>query len=236
MKRYLFLGDTHGDFTFATDAMDLARQLDAEIIQLGDWGFYWPSSYPKIAQLSSALVARGVTMRFIDGNHDEHPRLRAHVVACEATQIAPNLIYQPRGSIHEDEDGTRLLFLGGAPSIDRRFRVAGRSWWPEEVISDEDFERAMAAEGPVHVVVTHDAPAFPPGFGPLGSLAYRQDQDRSMYRIDALLKRHRPILHAHGHWHCHYQRELHGAYVVGLDCNSASLENATFAWSREERT
>src|SRR5262249_49875777 len=110
MNRYLFLGDTHNDLDFVESAAKLARQREAEIIQLGDWGFLWPGS-DQLGELSDMLVGLDVTMRFVDGNHDDHPRLRARLRerSREAIPIAKRVIYQPRGSIYEDEDGTRFL-------------------------------------------------------------------------------------------------------------------------------
>jgi len=232
MKTYLFVGDTHGDIAFAMQAVNCAQQHGAEIVQLGDWGYYWPGD-SRVKALSKALVSHGVTMRFVDGNHDQHPRLRKHVVACTATLIAPAVIYQPRGSVHEDEDGTRFLFLGGAPSIDRDLLTEGQAWWPEESITAAEFDRALSATGPVHVLVTHDAPDLPPGFLPKGSPDYQRDQALSMERVDALIKKHRPTLHIHGHWHTHYSRQHEvGTRVVGLHYNEAPFSDAVLLWSR----
>jgi len=233
-KRYLFVGDTHGDLNFAAAVIARARLLNAEIVQVGDWGYEWPHSETTAQMLSEVLAANDVTMRFIDGNHDWHPRLREHVKACTATTIAPRVIYQPRGSVHEDEDGTRFLFLGGAPSIDRAYRTEGRSWWPEEAISDKEFALSRDAAGPIHVLVTHDAPAFPPGFSPKGSPSYQHAQGLSMQRVDALIRHHRPALHAHGHWHCRYGRQhVCGTRIVGLHCNGAEGDDAVLLWSRD---
>ena len=241
MKNYLFLGDTHGDLEFTERATALARKHSATIIQLGDWGFIWPAKHTprktKLATLSDMLLGEHTTMRFCDGNHDDHPNLRALIgsVRDRGVEIAKNVIYQPRGSVHEDEDGTRFLFLGGAPSIDRALRTAGVSWWPEETITDEEHARALAAQGPIHVLVTHDAPAFPPGFSPKGTLSYQRDQERSMKLVDALINHHRPALHVHGHWHFDYCC-VHktGTTIVGLNCNTtdpAYLDRATLLWS-----
>lgn len=233
--KYIFLGDTHNDLEFAESAARLASQHSAEIHQLGDFGFLWPGN-DQLQDLSDMLVGLGVTMRFCCGNHDDHPRLRKHVRACVATPIAPNVIYQPRGSVHEDEDGTRFLFCGGAPSIDRAYRTKGLSWWPEEVITRAELDRALSATGPIHVLVTHDAPGFPPGFSAKGSPAYRRAQELSMKRIDALIRKHRPALHAHGHWHRKYERQHEiGTRIVGLDCNNALLEDAVLLWSRSDQ-
>lgn len=239
MRRYLFLGDAHNDLDFAESAARLAQKHGAELIQAGDWGFIWPGS-TQLQELSDMLVGLGVTMRFIDGNHDDHVTLRklcGRQCRVGATQIAPHVIYQPRGSVHEDEDGTRFLFLGGAPSIDRAHRTAGISWWPEETITEPEFCFARSAKGPIHVLVTHDAPDFPPGFSPKGTPGYQREQEKSMERVDALIRRHRPPLHVHGHWHVRYSREIAGTLVEGLDCNTVDptyLDAATLLWSRKE--
>jgi calcineurin-like phosphoesterase family protein len=234
---YLFLGDTHNDLDFAESSAKLARQHNAELIQLGDWGFLWPGN-DQLDALSDMLVGLGITLRFIDGNHDDHPRLKKlrGRVRVHGVEIAKNVIYQPRGSIYEDEDGTRFLFLGGAPSIDQENRVEGESWWPEEVISQADLDLALSAKGPIHVLVTHDAPTFPPGFVPKGSPSYKRDQVLSMKRVDALIRRHRPSLHTHGHWHARYTRpHKSGTIIEGLNCNEIDptyLDDATLLWSR----
>ena len=231
MTNFLFTGDTHGDIAFAEKVIRHARRYGAEVVQLGDWGYLWPG-HDQLQALSKLLVANGVTCRFLDGNHDDHPRLRRYVSACAATPIAPNVIYQPRGSVHEDGDGTRFLFLGGAPSIDRAHRTAGRSWWPEEVITIADRDRALSAPGPIHVLVTHDAPAFPPGFSPKGTPAYCLQQEESMRHVDAIARHHRPELLIHGHWHTRATTQRGATRVEAIDCNTAPFNSAVLLWSR----
>ncbi len=225
-RQYLFLGDTHGDRHFIEKCARLAAEHDATIIQVGDWGYVWPGA-DQLAALLEILGNAGVSMRFIDGNHDDHPRLRA------MPAVTPRAIYQARGSVYEDADGTRFLFCGGAPSIDWEHRVPGKSWWPdEEVISEAEFDRAMSVIGPVHVLVTHDAPDYPPGFAPKGDAEFRKQSARSMEMVAALIDRHQPELHVHGHWHHRYTRQSGNTKTVGLDCNHARLESATMLWSR----
>ena len=71
------------------------------------------------------LIGLGVPMRFVDGNHDDHPRLKKlrGRVRVRGVEIAKNVIYQPRGSVHEDEDGTRFCSWAAR----RRSTVAGAS-------------------------------------------------------------------------------------------------------------
>jgi hypothetical protein len=76
VKQYLYLGDTHGDLDFVASAAALAAEHDAEIVQVGDWGFCWPGA-DQLIDLSLILQRAGelhakppVTMRFCEGNHD----------------------------------------------------------------------------------------------------------------------------------------------------------------------
>lgn len=245
-RSYLFVGDTHGDHDFTSHAADLAAEHDAEMIQVGDWGFLWPSApwgkqrpHKAFMRLSSMLVEKGVVCRFVDGNHDWHPKLSAYVnndpsAAYQnvGVEIALNVIYQPRGSTFEDEDGTRFLFCGGAPSIDHVLRRPGHSWWPEEVISEAEYQLALFADGPFDVLVTHDAPDYPPGFSPKGDSDFRVRSARSMAMVRGLVEHHRPPLHVHGHWHAKYSTHLGATKVVGLNCNFAKFPDAVMLWSR----
>ncbi len=244
VKRYLFLGDTHGDLDFVENAARLAAGLDAEIIQVGDWGFIWPG-HIATESLSLSLTRAGeyeakdpVKMRFIDGNHDWHPYLRNNFepVADGSVWLTPNINYQPRGTVHEDEDGTRFLFLGGAPSIDKWNRTPHLSWWEEETITEAEYQKALAAEGPIHVLVTHDAPDYPPGFAPKGESVFREQSRRSMQMIDDLVKWHRPQLHCHGHWHSSYSRIHDNGFtkIVGLGSNHAPrISESAMLWGRK---
>jgi hypothetical protein len=241
VKQYLFTGDTHNDLDFMENVVARAAELDAELIQCGDWGFLWPN-HDQLKELSDMLVNAERTLRFVDGKHDDHPRLQTlrPKYLADGVLIAPRVIYQPRGSILQDEDGTRFLFCGGAPSIDRAHRTEGVSWWPEEVISQADLKRSMLAIAPVHVLVTHDAPAFPPDFSPKGTPHYREQQRLSMKYVDKLIRRHTPLLHVHGHWHCRYERtHTVGTRIEGLDCNKIDpsfLDDSTLLWSRKDES
>ena len=66
-----------------------------------------------------------------------------------------------RGQIY-DIDGKRFFALGGAESHDRGFRVAGKSWWKEELPSQEELDEATRnlenADFDVDFVITHCAP------------------------------------------------------------------------------
>ncbi len=233
-RRYLFLGDSHADIDFAEDAMHIAKLEECqEIIQLGDWGFHWPNKV-QVNYLSVLLQRYNVTMRFIDGNHDNHDWLDTITPknTRDSIAISPNLIYQPRGSVHVDEDGTRFLFVGGAPSIDKDYRTPGKSWWPQEALSEEQYQFALAAQGPFDVLVTHDVGEYPPGYGPKGTAEFLPLGKRSMEMMAGLAAKHVPTTHIHGHWHTRYDRHNGVTHTIGLASNVNRFSEAFMVWSK----
>lgn len=204
--RLMFIGDTHGELADMAVVIEKASRLCVdEIIQVGDWGFMWPG-YDKYPRLQEMLVPVGIVHSFIDGNHDD-PRLRT----IEGGAIADNISYMNRGSVKRYRGGLTIGFLGGAPSIDRKYRRPGFSWWPEEVITQGDVDMLVdsAAGEPLDILVTHDAPMLPPGI--------REITDDPVFSVQAAeslgfvlqaLKRTRAKLLIHGHYHRRYTTEL----------------------------
>ncbi|MFA6159154.1 MAG: metallophosphoesterase, partial [Candidatus Paceibacterota bacterium] len=161
--RLLAVGDLHGNVGDAERAIQHAVDLGVdEIVQVGDWGFLWPGQ-DNVMHLHLSLKRAGVHMRFIDGNHDQHPLLRQ--LLPEERNVSSHLTYMHRGSTHVYGDGTAVGFLGGAPSIDRRHRIEGVSWWPEETIEQDDVDRLLSSVESlghgISVLFPHDAPGLP---------------------------------------------------------------------------
>lgn len=144
----LCLGDLHNDWGWAEETIqEEVRFRDGRpfgaVVQVGDltWrgdGRNWRPPVP---------------VHFTDGNHDHLPSLLGHT---QPTEVAPNLIYCPRGSVL-DLDGRRVAFFGGARSMDRAQRVLGESWWEEEEPTEEEAARLEGA-GPVDLLITHTPP------------------------------------------------------------------------------
>jgi len=92
----------------------------------------------------------------VGGNHDHEPSYRG---ITRPTEMAPNLVFVPRGTVLE-LDGRRIAFLGGGSSIiDRAVRRRGVDWWPEEQVTLADVARFDGA-GKVDFLVSHTPPAF----------------------------------------------------------------------------
>lgn len=106
------------------------------------------------------------TTCFVDGNHENHHAL-ANLPVREwngglVHEVRPHVLHLMRGEVF-DIDGLTVLAMGGAASNDRQYRREGRSWWPEEMPSEEEMEHCRASLDrvgwKVDHVVTHEAPA-----------------------------------------------------------------------------
>ncbi len=138
--------------------------LDDYVIICGDFGGVWNRSRDHLESLRK-LNARGFTTLFIDGNHENFDMLNALPVeewhGGKVHFVAENIIHLMRGQLFEI-DGHSFFTMGGANSVDKGWRMPGRSWWPQEMPSDAEYEEAIdtleRARFNVDYVFTHTAP------------------------------------------------------------------------------
>ena len=147
-----FIGDVHRAFDrLAGEVAALPINVEAAI-QVGDLGLHQDDLDP--TGLGLPALARPVY--YVTGNHDHEPSYRG---ISRPTEMAPNLVFVPRGTVLE-LDGRRIAFLGGGDSvIDRAVRHRGVDWWPEEQVTMEDVAR-FEGVGRVDLLVCHTPPAF----------------------------------------------------------------------------
>ena len=247
----LFAGDWHGHFTQASNAISHAIQTGIKtVIQLGDFGI-WHDDRKFLDKLDHRLLApNGIKLYFVDGNHEDFPRLHEYPLAPDGTRPVRSCIsHLPRG-LRLDWDGLNVLALGGAPSIDRKHRRTGYSWWPEELLTDEDIAKAIDG-GPADIMLCHDSPSTAPNtvtddpylqhlavrdFG--GDMVDYCQAHRS--RLAEVTDVVQPRILLHGHYH----RHMAGTYrhtgsekvnlVYGLDQGSARLAQTTRKFTTDE--
>lgn len=219
MTTVLFVGDAHGNLAYMRYALQLAREVEVDlVIQVGDFGF-WPSkSFSSI--VNNDFIEAEMPLWVIRGNHD---------FTGDAYQYLKTPTFEPGLTLISDGwkteiDGVAVGFLGGAVSVDQDARIMGRSWWPDEITSDDNVSAALF-NGPVDVWVTHDAVFRPPMKEEWQFPRYIKDQleiqSEKMRKLFLTLK---PRLHIHGHWHCRYSAPTEYGQVVGLDFeNKAGL-------------
>jgi len=165
-------GDVHGraeygSSRFTSKSWPLGRTLtrDDVVIVAGDFGFVWDGSNAEKYWLDW-FESKPWTTCFVDGNHENHHAL-ANLPVREwngglVHEVRPHVLHLMRGEVF-DIDGLTVLAMGGAASNDRQYRREGRSWWLEEMPSEEEMEHCRASldrvDWKVDYVVTHEAPA-----------------------------------------------------------------------------
>lgn len=200
MKTFI-LGDLHGDF----DALNaiLKTSPASTLIICGDFGF-WPALGMHVQDIKNKKMFRTITVRFCDGNHEEHPLLRSLICPdrpYDAVEVADGIFYQPRGSAWTAPRGERVLFAGGAYSIDNSRREDGISWYKElELLRREDLPSSLPE---VDVVISHTAPASFPidRVRQAWHIHWSDWHDTSRDVLDMVLRESRPKRWYFGHFH-----------------------------------
>lgn len=219
--RILLAGDWHGSFSQADKVIRHAKDEGIRyILQLGDFGI-WENDKPFLNQMQHLLGEWDMHLYFIDGNHENFPRLYEKKINEDGTRyVRDNITYIPRGYRWQWEEIT-FLALGGAASIDKPFRREGKSWWPEEYLTEEDILTAQFG-GPVDVMFCHDSPAGAPN-------SVTDDNQGQVYAMKSfgadslnycnihrqLLKRVTDVTTPRMLFHGHYHRYMIGYYVHG---------------------
>ena len=146
-------GDVHGRAEYGASRVafrswPLGRTLTSDdvVIVAGDFGFVWDGSNAERYWLDW-FESKPWTTCFVDGNHENH-RMLAELPVREwngglVHEVRPRVLHLMRGEVF-DIDGLAVLAMGGAASNDRQYRREGRSWWPEEMPSEEEMDRYRA--------------------------------------------------------------------------------------------
>lgn len=195
-----FIGDIHGELFSYMPIIDGAAGFGS--VQVGDFGVGFLRDY----EFMDSLHEDG-RHKFIRGNHDD-----------------PELCKERVGWIedgHYDEE-CDIFYVGGAWSIDWKLRTPGYTWWPEEELSDDEFEeiaKKYAACKP-RVMVTHDCPTDVAFKFFIEGTAKPQYKTRTAEWLEHMLDLHRPEVWLFGHWHMDRDEVIDGTRFVCLGINS----------------
>ena len=151
----ILLGDIHGDYRVLRRAIDGAIKRKATaLIQVGDFGLF-----PGNEEHFYHACQTDLPVYFICGNHDDCTRWRNYDVLGKVFGNA-NLHYVPRGSVLE-LDGRTIAFMGGAASIDKKWRLKNGAHWDmnEEVTQEQcDILLQNCAGKTIDMFITHCPP------------------------------------------------------------------------------
>jgi len=247
--KVLLVGDSHGNISFLRTAIRHAKEMEADlIIQLGDFGYWEHTSNGHwfLAKVNKMALNVKIPFYWIDGNHENHTLLRkkygndstsdseffdGKFYHSELWPIRSNVFYMPRGSIHSI-NGHNFMAFGGSYSIDKSSRTEGRSWWPEEMPTIQDLDKAIETyknfDGPINTLLSHDAPYEADMYKLLSESAHARvinDAEHVRKTISNLIYKIYPDTIYHGHYHvsCQYDVYYDGketkCYSLGADGN-----------------
>lgn len=162
-------GDTHGDQVLWYKSINNYLNEGDTIIVLGDFGVgFFDGRYWSEELFYDFLAEQKYTVLFIDGNHDNHDKLNAAYPVemwngGRVHFLRKNVIHLMRGEIYSLDDGKKVFCFGGGYSLDKEYRVPGKTWWPQEMPSEEEYKNATrnleACDFKVDYILTHTAPS-----------------------------------------------------------------------------
>lgn len=204
MRNIRFIGDIHGNFY---QYLNLINSCD-ESVQIGDHGIGFVRRGKSVLDAYKYIDFQPYTPieghRFIRGNHD-HPAI---------CKLHPSYINDGHY-----EDG--MMFVGGALSIDKDWRIAGESWWPDEELSYEELQYIAGQYGvrKPNIMVTHECPESVSDILVAQLLGGRKFNFPSRTRevFDVMLTSHRPKLWIFGHWHVSFDMIIDGTRFICLN-------------------
>ncbi len=221
IKKVLVIGDVHTRFGLMNQLISKKQNKIDAVLQLGDFG-YWPDEfYLKSRSYTGSdvwekywdpsFIKSPVPIYWVDGNHENHPALIADTA--ETNEVAPNCFYQKRGSVLT-LGLTKILFIGGAFSIDKASRTPGKDWFPEETISQKDVYNLPDEK--IDMVISHTGPnEFVKGLDSIKEQPHYKDP--STDALSVVLEKYKPRRWYFGHWHT-YQKGFTN------DCNWETLD------------
>lgn len=211
--RVLVVGDIHGSVPAMSYAIEFAVSRGiTHILQVGDFGYY-----PKIPEYADFLdlvslmcTKSGVSIFFIEGNHDDHWSLDHNKKRSAFVPVRDCLNWIPR-SLRWSWCGVRFAALGGAFTTDSHRRKIGLDWHPDtEVPRVCDYDTLF--DHTCDVLITHDAPHVVDLYR---GHTYNQALAHSRL-ITELASTMQPSFLIHGHHHTKHITGIGKTTVVGL--------------------
>lgn len=163
----LFLGDIHGAFHRLIKRIEHKNITGENIIQVGDFGIGFQSfvkDREMLAGLNQFLSERFITLYAIRGNHDDPAYFIEDEEGNTPMQFS-NIKFIPDYTVKEI-DGMKMLFVGGALSIDRKPRIneelcgSSKTYWEDEgFVFDKEKLESLDLKG-LDILVAHTSPKF----------------------------------------------------------------------------
>lgn len=234
IKNLIVFGDWHGNTRYAEKHLrKIGREerIPDAYVHVGDFGV-WRDSAGFLRNIERILAFQGVELWFVDGNHEDFTLLKEYPFDNRGLQKVTEHIFRiPRGYAWR-WSGKKLVGLGGAFSVDRRWGTENIDWFAEETITEDDFRTAVCHDN-ADILFSHDAPWLPSNLLSRKSLgvkfALTEDEEKAAAEgrdyIARTIEKLGVKLHIHGHYHVAYTADFFGTQVIGLDCDNSRMND-----------
>jgi len=203
MKKLTLIGDVHGRYS---QYKSIIKNCENSI-QLGDMGvgFRYPSGVKEGQWFQNPpydYMVKG-NHRFIRGNHDNPG------VCLKHSQWIPD------GHIEDN-----IMFIGGANSIDRAYRVENYTWWADEELSSNALYAIVDKYLSVkpEIMLTHECPNVIADQLMAENGQQKMDlPSRTRQAFESMWQMHKPKYWFFGHWHVSWQGNIMGTHFQCLN-------------------
>lgn len=185
-----FIGDVHGKFK---RYRKLIRNIPASI-QVGDMGVGFKKYMhgELILDINPPFDAMSEgNHRFIRGNHDNPEVCKQHKY------------YIPDGHM-ETVQNTKMMYIGGAISIDKAWRTEGLDYWSDEELSYPELDNLINIyrDYKPDVMITHDCPESIANEMMMAFNTTKKDfPSITRQALESMFYFHQPKYWIFGHWH-----------------------------------
>lgn len=196
----VFIGDVHGLYKSYKQILDNCENS----IQVGDLGLGFRfTSGPREGEFTQNppyYKMKEGNHRFIRGNHDNPGECRK------------NSQWIPDGTVEGD-----TMFVGGALSIDKQFRMEDYTYWKDEELDQEALDHVFHTylTTKPRVMITHECPeqlAFS-----LNGAYKAEFPSRTRTTFGRMWDAYTPEVWVFGHWHTSFDQIINGTRFICLD-------------------
>ena len=192
------IGDVHGKIN---EYLAIVEKAENEpTIQLGDMGvgfeawskplLNYPFKFKEMKGVSCVLPELPSHHRFFRGNHDNPLKCWNH----------PN--YLGDFGIFTFCHNPEFFYIAGGYSVDWKWRVAGKSWWPNEQLTADQMNKCydLYAQTKPGIVISHECPESVVNFFYTNQDKLDDKSDTAAF-LQKLWETHKPNLWVFGHHH-----------------------------------
>jgi Icc-related predicted phosphoesterase len=195
--KIIVMGDIHGKFELLNEF--ISKEQPNIILQAGDNAYYWGKDN------TERIKPQNTKIYMIPGNHENwdmfEERIGRH--GKDPIEIEKNIFMCPIGSTLEINNQI-ILFIGGADSVDKSYRLPKISWWEQEILTFKDYEYIEQNVKKADIVISHTCPTY---FN-VGMHYYDKLNDPSRRILNLVCQKYEPKIWMFGHWH----ESLQGTY------------------------